>query len=110
MNFYTFCENKKCKKEMRPVVDPTTMEAECCECGQVLKNISIFMRKQMATNGQVKTKISKKVAFSVQCKPCKKEVLPEISGNDFACPLCKKVLELSASFKILLKEKFQKKE
>ena len=109
MDFTTYCENKKCKKEMRPVVDAKTFVAECSECGQILNGISIFMRRQMAANGQVKTKPNKRVAFSVQCKECKKDVLPEVSGQEFACPLCKKTLELSNSFKILLREKLSKK-
>lgn len=109
MDFMWFCENKKCKKEMRPVVDTKTFVAECSECGLPQQGISIFMRKQMASNGQTKTIANKKLAFAVQCKDCKKEVMPEMKGNDFNCPLCKKTLALSNHFKILLKEKLSKK-
>jgi ribosomal protein L34E len=109
MDFTWFCENKVCKKEMRPVVDAKSLIAECSECGQPQQGISIFMRRQMAANGQTKTIANKRLAFAVQCKDCKKEIMPEMKGDNFNCPLCKKTLELSKPFKILLKEKLSKK-
>ena len=97
MQFRTFCDNKGCHKEMRPVVDPKTLECFCTECGKPLKEetVSIFMRRQMAANGQTQKANKKKLAWSVRCDKCNKEGPPELDkeGANLICSYCKEPLE-----------------
>lgn len=91
MDYRTFCNNKGCYKEMRPVVKKETLEAFCTECGKVVDNISIFMIRQMVANGQVQRTDKKKLAWSVKCQKCQKEGPPELGKDDntLVCTFCK---------------------
>lgn len=90
MEFRTFCDNKGCMKENRPVVDKETLIAYCTECNKPMNNISIFMRRQMVSYNQVKTNVKKKVAWSVHCPNCSKDNAPDIDLKDqLICVECK---------------------
>jgi ribosomal protein L34E len=82
MEFRCFCDNKGCGKEMRPVVDKDTMIAYCTECGKAVNSISIFMRRQMVSYGQVRRDEKKKLPWAVKCSSCSKEGPPELSKED----------------------------
>lgn len=94
MEFRTFCDNKGCHQEMRPVVDKDTLVAYCTECGKTLSNISIFMRRQMVSHGQVRKNEKKKLAWAVKCGSCEKEGPPELDkeGEKLLCSFCSKEL------------------
>lgn len=94
MDYRSFCDNKGCKKEMRPVVNKDTLEAYCTECGQTVNNISIFMRRQMRDQGQVQRNEKKRLAWSVKCNHCQKEGPPELNkSGELVCSFCKKELD-----------------
>jgi hypothetical protein len=93
VDFRSFCDNKSCRKEMRPVVDPTTLEAHCTECGEKVENISIFMRRQMAAQGQVKKLDKKRLAWAIKCLACSQEGPPELTNNKLTCCFCKEELK-----------------
>ena len=88
MNFTTFCDNKGCRKEMKPVVDKETLVAYCTECNGELSTITEFMRRQMMANGQVR-KMKKTLAWSVLCPHCEKEGTPDLDDKDkLICSYC----------------------
>ena len=96
MDFRCFCDNKKCGKEMRPVVDKTSLIAYCTECGKPVNSISIFMRRQMISYDQVRRDEKKKLPWAVKCKGgCDKEGPPELSkdGKILICSFCGKKLD-----------------
>lgn len=94
MEYRSFCDNKGCGKEMRPVVDKTTLVAYCTECGKPVNNISIFMRRQMQAENQVRRDDKKKLPWAVKCADCKKEGPPVLSKdkNKLLCSFCNKEL------------------
>lgn len=100
MSFTCFCDNKGCGKEMSPVVDKTTLVAYCTECGKSINNVSIFMRRQLVANNQVRRDEKKKLAWAVKCHVCKKEGPPKLSKDDnLECSFCGVTLtELSKPF------------
>lgn len=110
MDFRSFCDNKGCHKEMRPVVDKETLVAYCTECGKTLNNISIFMRRQMVSHNQVRRNEKKKLAWAVMCEGCKKEGPPELDkkGEKLVCSFCNKELDkLAKPFAQMIKVNLQ---
>jgi hypothetical protein len=81
MEYRSFCDNKGCGKEMRPVVDKSTLKAYCTECGKEVSNISIFMRRQMLSYGQVSHNEKKKLPWAVKCLECSMEGPPVLSKD-----------------------------
>lgn len=94
MDFRSFCDNKGCGKEMRPVVDKETMIAYCTECGKPVNNISIFMRRQMVSHDQIRRTEKKKLAWAAKCQHCEKEGPPELDNknDNLVCSFCHKEL------------------
>jgi len=112
MDYRCFCDNKGCGKEMRPVVDKTTLEAYCTECDKPVNNIAIFMRRQMAANGQIRKTERNRIPWAVKCHECSKESPPELSkDNKLVCFFCKKELtKLSKPFaEMIMRNLFSKK-
>lgn len=106
MEFRCFCDNKGCGKEMRPVVDKDTMVAYCTDCGKSVNNISIFMRRQMVSNDQVRRDEKKKLPWAVKCKNCSKEGPPNLSKDekDLLCSFCgKELTTLAKPFSEMIK-------
>jgi DNA-directed RNA polymerase subunit RPC12/RpoP len=110
VDFRSFCDNKGCNKEMRPVVDKETLVAYCAECGKPVNNISVFMRRQMLSHGQVRRSEKKKLAWAVNCPHCKKEGPPELDkkGEKLVCSFCEKELDhLTKPFAQMIKVNLQ---
>jgi hypothetical protein len=95
MDYRTFCDNKGCRKEVRPVVDKKTLIAYCTECDQPITTITMFMRRQLVAEGQIKQDVQKKLAWSVKCPKCSKEAPPSLSKdeNKLLCSFCKTELD-----------------
>lgn len=106
MDFRSFCDNKGCGKEMRPVVDKDTLTAYCTECGKPVNNISVFMRRQMISHGQVRKNEKKKLAWAVKCPHCEKEGPPGLDkkGEKLVCSFCDKEIDnLAKPFEQMIK-------
>lgn len=80
--FRTFCDNKGCRKENQPVLDKSTGEVLCTECGQPINTVTKFMKAQMVSLGQVRKSEMKKQAWSVKCQHCEKEGPPKLNPED----------------------------
>ena len=101
MPFWTFCDNKGCRKEMTPVIDKNTNEVFCTECGQTINSLTEFAKRQMVTLGQVRRAEKRKQAWSVKCESCQKEGPPVLNkdgeknekgllvGDKLLCSYCK---------------------
>lgn len=108
MGYMCFCTNKGCNKEMEPVVDKDTLVAYCTECGKPIDNITLFMKRQLVSQGQVKKAEKKRLLGSVQCNKCKEVGPPELSkDNKFVCPACKAELNLNKPFEQMLRLNLQ---
>lgn len=91
MLFFTNCPNKGCRKDVQPFVDKDTMIAYCPECNGEMNNINLFMRRQLAANGNVRKDSKTKAAWSVKCESCKKEAPPVITNDKkILCSFCNK--------------------
>ncbi len=108
MPFMIYCNNKGCGKNTEPLLNIETNEAECVECGAIINSVTSFAKTQMKTMGQIKRDDKKQQAFSVQCKFCKKSVLPEVNGKIVLCSLCKNELNISIHYANLIKDKLKK--
>lgn len=105
--FATNCTTKGCGKWNEPYLNPQTMEVHCAECDQPIKNIPIFTKNLMRSQGQVKR--SAKVAFSVRCNKCKIEALPKIDNtNVLVCMSCGNTLNVSKIYEIQVREAIKK--
>jgi hypothetical protein len=95
MDYRSFCDNKDCHKEMRPVVDKETLIAYCTECGKQVNNISPFMRRQMMSFDQIRRNEKKKLPWAIKCngEKCKKEGPPELKEGKLVCSFCGKELD-----------------
>jgi len=110
MPFSVYCDNKGCGKNTEPLLNLETNEAECVDCGGVIKSITSFAKIQLKSLGQIKRDDKKQQAFSVQCKACKKAAVPEInSEGTILCSLCKCKLDISGPYANLIRERFKNK-
>lgn len=99
MEFRIFCDNKGCRKEMRPVINKDSMVAFCTECNQPINNISPFMKRQMVSEGQIQKTEKKKLAWAVKCTKCQKEGPPEMTKDEkLVCSFCHEELDLNKPF------------
>jgi transcription initiation factor TFIIIB Brf1 subunit/transcription initiation factor TFIIB len=102
MPFLLTCTSKKCGQQTNAYLDPETNEVYCADCGEVITNVSIFTKRQMAHMKQVKPK--EKKSFSIKCEHCGKEDRPKIVDDNIVCALCGKTMDnLSPFFKNMLK-------
>ena len=92
MAIFLECDNKGCFKSNAALLDKTTNEVMCAECGKEIKSISPFMKNQLRFSGQCKKSI--KTEYKV-CKHCNKEVVPIIKKDQAYCGSCGKNLEIS---------------
>jgi hypothetical protein len=112
MGFRTYCSNKGCGKDNEPLLNTSTNEVECSECGKPITNITSFAKAQMKTLGQIKRDSKKGQAFSIECTFCKKSSPPKIDPNTerIVCAFCNSYLDyLSAPFVQIVKEFLKKK-
>jgi predicted RNA-binding Zn-ribbon protein involved in translation (DUF1610 family) len=101
--FLTYCRN--CKADVDPVLNTKSDEVVCPMCGEVLPNMSSFIKIQLKAFGQVKKVEKPKKAFSVKCKKCEAEAPPRVKTKDlFVCAVCGEELILMPAFKNLVLE------
>lgn len=97
MAFLTFCPNKKCGKEMTPLIDKETNSVHCSECDAEILNIDPFMKRQMVFSGHVKKTVKRKASFAVKCKYCNEEDRPVMKGNNAFCKHCNRDITATLS-------------
>lgn len=95
MAFFTFCDNKGCRKNMAPVISKEDNKVYCTECGKEIHTVDNFMKRQMVSLGQVQRAERRKLAWSVKCNECGKEGPPVLdkAGKELICSYCGKPLK-----------------
>lgn len=108
--FETNCDNKGCGKYQPPVLDISTNQVLCTECGQEIQSISPFAKTTLKSMGQVKRDPTPSEAFSVKCTGCLKTSKPNLVKNTLICPYCgKQHQNLSPFFINAIKASLSKK-
>lgn len=103
------CQTKGCYKETEAYLDLDTNKVFCAECDNEIPNITSFTKQQLKNLKQYKVK--EKVAYSVKCKSCSKDLLPIVIKDKLACPVCKSEHKhLSVPFALLIKSKIHDKD
>ena len=101
-----FCQTKGCHLEQEPYLDPNDDKVYCSECDGEMPNVNYFTKQQLKNLKQFK--IKEKVAYSVKCKSCSKDLLPILINDKLACPSCKNEHKhLSTPFALLIKSKLK---
>jgi hypothetical protein len=96
MGFLIQCDNKKCREFQEPVLDKDTDDVHCSQCDGVIDHVSIFAKRQMRANGQIKRESVPKQAFAVKCVSCEKIMCPQLieeksdgqATSKLVCPSC----------------------
>jgi len=88
------CDNKGCMKSDFHLLDTKTNEVICTECGEVINNVTYFMKIQLKSLGQIVRDSGTKEAFSITCESCNKKNKPLVDkkGN-IVCPVCNHIQE-----------------
>jgi len=104
------CTNKGCYKTTSDsLLDTTTDEIMCAECGKPIAGISPFTKRSMIGLGKVRSKHTEK-AYSVECKKCTRVGQPKEDENGkYVCFHCGEELNITPYFIKMLKEHNTKK-
>ncbi len=106
MGFKTFCDVKGCHKEMEPVLDRITNKVYCTECGKEINCVSEFMKRQLVSLGQTKSKKSEKIPYAVKCHICAKEDVPVVKGTKLFCRACdQELIQVPRPFAEIIRQK-----
>lgn len=106
MAFSTFCTTKGCGKIQEPYLDPQDSKVYCSLCDGEITNLTQFVKNQMKSNKQFRTKKTKPFVF--KCNKCNREERPKVVKDDIVCGACSQPMDnLSPIFKNMLKEKLK---
>lgn len=98
------CNNKECRRISQVKLDPESNEVVCCDCGNVIKNVTEFVKVTLRSNKEFvkKGKISDR--FNVKCNSCGRTVTPILKDKVFVCSECFAKMALSKPFESLLRQ------
>ncbi len=103
MAFLIQCDNKGCMKLQNSQLDLSTNEVICMECGNSIKNITVFTKNQLKSMGQTTKKKKSQQSYAVKCEHCNITDLPILDEGVLFCKQCNKELQnISGAFKNLL--------
>jgi hypothetical protein len=108
MPFTMQCTNKGCGQIQSPYLDPKTDKVYCSLCDKELTQVTHFAKVQMKSLKQYKEKKGK--SFSVKCTNCNNEDRPQVNKDKYFCSSCKKELNVSHAFKLILQHYLGKAE
>ena len=100
MPFRTFCnsEDKKCRKEIEPLIDKKTEKVFCPECELEITSIDPFMKRQLISMGQVIRESQEKIPYAVKCPSCERKKQPKIgAAREIRCASCDSDITASLS-------------
>ena len=102
MPFSMQCNNKGCAQIQNPYLDPKTDKVYCSLCDKEITTATYFAKAQMKASKQYKEKSGK--SFSVKCTNCNAEDRPVADKDKYFCSSCKKELNITDTFKLILKK------
>jgi len=97
------CNNKGCLKGSNALLDESTGEVICQECGLPITNLAEHMKRALKSFGQIVR--TERKAFMLACHACKanREVVLD-QNNKTICKTCHGPIEIHASFKLAMEE------
>lgn len=105
MAFVMYCSNKGCGKETEPLLDLSSDEVFCSNCGKAIEAVTSFAKTSMKTLGQIKRAAKAQQAFSVVCANCKHQAQPKLESNLLVCPHCSRAHQnLAAPYVAVIKQ------
>jgi hypothetical protein len=108
MPFSIQCNNKGCGQVQSPYIDPKTDKVYCSNCDKEISSVTHFAKVQMKSLKQYREKKGK--SFSVKCTSCNAEDRPLIENHKYLCASCKKDLNISEAFKLVLNNYLSKQD
>ncbi len=103
------CNNKDCRRLAEVKLDPETNEVICCDCGEVIKDVTEFVKVTLRSNKQFVKRAKGNSNFNVECSSCKKKVCPIPKDKSFICPECFAQIKLSKAFENVLRSSIKSK-
>lgn len=96
------CTNKGCLKLTNALLDTSTDEVICQECGKPIGNVTDAMRRTLKSFGQL-CRNNQKKAFMLACPMCKanREIILD-ENNDTVCKVCHAHITVTATFKLAM--------
>ena len=98
------CDNKGCMQQSNALLNVTTLEVICGECGKAIKGISEPMKRTLKSFGQV-LRTEERKAFMMACKSCNanREVVLD-NENNTVCKVCNSAIKVHAAMKQAIME------
>jgi hypothetical protein len=91
------CTTKGCAQMTEAKLNKATDEVICESCGNVIENVTSYMKKTLASIGQVMSGV-KKQAFQALCPNCKRQQPLFMKDNHTYCQACNTQVVVSAAF------------
>ena len=91
------CTTKGCRQMSEAKLDIKTNEVICEECGNVIENVTPFMKKSLQTIGQI-LRHNTKEAFQALCKTCNANRPLTLKDKKAYCKTCGTQVVVSDAF------------
>ena len=104
------CNNKGCLKSSTVLLNVTTNEVICQECGNPISNVSDSMKRTLKSFGQI-VRSEEKKAFMVHCRHCNanREIVLN-QQDETICKDCHNAVIVPPAFKLAMAEAGRKLE
>ena len=111
MSIMIYCDNKnkKCGKEspaelkLEDKKQPEECGVFCTECGEEIKNVSVFTKRNLFFAKQVQQKSQPGESFAIRCEHCTNSRRPIVKDKKVFCQVCEKEIQnISPFYKNLL--------
>ena len=89
MGMFISCTNKGCFASTEALLDVTTNDVICRDCGKPITGITSFAKVSLKTLGQTTKGQKKSQKLEFDCLSCSKKVQPILVGGKITCPDCK---------------------
>jgi hypothetical protein len=98
------CTNKGCLKQSNALLDESSGDVICQECGKPIENVSSAMKRTLKSFGQI-VRSNEKRAFMMACRNCRanREIVLD-QDNNTLCKICHSLINTTASFKLAMEE------
>jgi hypothetical protein len=98
------CTNKGCLKTSNALLDESSGEVICQECGKPINNISEAMKRTLKSFGLVIRNQERK-AFLLACNQCKanRNIVLDQNGNTI-CKICHNIINVTPAFRLAMEE------
>ena len=104
------CTTKGCLQKTEAKLNISTNEVICDECGNIIENVTEYIKRALKSSGQVMRSKAKE-PFQTFCKTCNASKSLYVDADDKAfCKSCNSQIQITASFLNGLKEYLKNKD